>query len=528
LIRSAGEWIATDLVCRKPEPQPAPGGFASDLRGASRAIALAIAAVIVLQPLFVIALVAARHLANVDTIATTIRSAFTAGVLADDQVPVAWINRGGHQFTECVALNVALDAQDDLLKSALLPKLHFQIRSSCAELHQLVAGDNTNDTIDYSRYWHGYRIYLWPLLAHLDLQQVRCVNAFLVLVAAAVFLIGLRSAIGVTPAAIFCLVFFGLTDVWRIWVITTHALGMELILAGAGIFALVFRRMRSPGVAVVLAAVLGSLFNFVDFLVNPPLMPMLLGFIVMAVAGANAGSPRRRRADPMAALSASVLTAASWFGGYGLTWGSKWMLATWLSNNPGRTVADIVNQIAFRLNGLEEGSRMFRVPLVPTLEMILTSFDRDHPGGGDRDTNRVARQGSSIGISQGPLLPADITDPDQLRLVRAVEQPHAAASAFRLSQRGRRDRHRADRCGDGDRRAVLAGLGPDHAPRAPAAAAVAGTRNRASGALRRAGQIPSERRCDTHQRHRTPAPSRCGARRRLRETRDRRPQHLNA
>lgn len=343
------------------------------LRGASRAIGLAVAAVLLLQPIFVIALVAARHVADLDAVATTVRSAFETGVLADDQVPIAWIHRGGHQFSECVALNVALDAEDDL-KSALLPRLHFQMHSACAELHRFVAGEETGDTMDYSRYWHGYRVYLWPMLGHLDLQQVRYVNALLVLVAAAVFLVGLRAAIGSTPAAMFCVVFLGLTDLWRIWVITTHALSMELILAGAGLFALAFKRTRSAAVAVVLAAILGALFNFIDFLVNPPLMPMLLGFIVMAVAGARAGAPARRRPDPRAGLSTAVLTVAGWFGGYGLTWGSKWMLATWLSADPTRTMAGIVNQIAFRLNGLEEGSRMFRIPLVPTLEMIMTSF----------------------------------------------------------------------------------------------------------------------------------------------------------
>jgi len=33
----------------------------------------------------------------------------------------------------------------------------------------------------------------------------------------------------------------------------------------------------------LLAAVCGSLFNFVDFLINQPLMPMLLGFVVLVI-----------------------------------------------------------------------------------------------------------------------------------------------------------------------------------------------------------------------------------------------------
>ena len=119
---------------------------------------------------------------------------------------------------------------------------------------------------------------------------------------------GLRRAIGLTPAALFPVVLMSLTDIWRIWPITTHFLSMALILAGAGLFARVHVKYRDLSIAIVLAAVLGALFNFVDFLINPPMMPMLLAFVVMAVALAD--TPQVRRQSVVPSLAAAGLTAA--------------------------------------------------------------------------------------------------------------------------------------------------------------------------------------------------------------------------
>jgi len=65
-----------------------------------------------------------------------------------------------------------------------------------------------------------------------------------------------------------------------------------------------------------------------------------------------------------------ILTAASWFGAYGLIWAAKWTLAICLSDHPGETAIGIVNEVGFRMGGLEPGSRMLPLPLLPTIEMI--------------------------------------------------------------------------------------------------------------------------------------------------------------
>jgi hypothetical protein len=367
----AQQWLPRVSISQLKMGLKALGGSVRDRR---RTIALSVTVVLLLQPMFVAILIAGRSHADLDAIRSTILSAFEQGVLADTQVPTSWIDRGGHQFTECVSHNVSLDSQDDIVKSALLPMHHFHMISPCIELHRLVDGDRATETIDYSRYWHGYRVYHWLMLSNLSLRQVRLVNALVLIVAAAIFFIGLRAALGTIPAAVLFVVFLTLTDLWRIWVITTHALSMALILAGVGIFALVYRTTKDADIAIVLAAMFGSLFNFVDFLINPPLMPMLLSFVVIAIERTVIGTPNGQPIGKPPERQLGVLTATSWFGGYGLTWVAKWILAICLSEYPSQTAVTILKQIAFRIDGLEQGSRMVLLPLIPTIEMVGTAL----------------------------------------------------------------------------------------------------------------------------------------------------------
>jgi hypothetical protein len=368
---AAQQWLPRRSLSRLKLGLKALGRSVRDRRGT---IALSVAVVLLLQPMFVAILMAGRSHADLNAIRSAILSAFEHGVLADSQAPISWMDEGGHQFTECVSHNVSLDSQEDILKSALLPMHHFHMISPCIELHWLVDGDRASETIDYSRYWHGYRIYQWFMLGSLSLRQVRLVNALTILVAAAIFFVGFRAALGTIPAAVFFAVFLALTDLWRIWVITTHALSMALILAGVGIFALVHRTTKDADIAIVLAAVFGSLFNFVDFLINPPLMPMLLSFVVIAIERTVIGTLSARPNGKPPERQLGVLTAASWFGGYGLTWVAKWALAIGLSDRPAETGAVILKQIAFRIDGLEQGSRMLLLPLIPTIEMVGTAL----------------------------------------------------------------------------------------------------------------------------------------------------------
>jgi hypothetical protein len=116
-LGAAQPWLPSVSMSRLKTGLKALGGSVRDHR---RTIIFSVTVVLLLQPMFVAMLIAGRSHADLDAIRNTILSAFEQGVLADTQAPKSWIDRGGHQFTECVSHNVSLDSQDDILKSALL------------------------------------------------------------------------------------------------------------------------------------------------------------------------------------------------------------------------------------------------------------------------------------------------------------------------------------------------------------------------------------------------------------------------
>ena len=333
---------------------------------------LAIGLVLLLQPLFVGLLVGTRVTADLPAIRVHITQAFADGYLAVNEKPIRFMHGGGHQFTECAGLLVAIDPERDPLMAALHPIMHSPYVGPCGEVESLARGVASDKRTDYARYWHGYRGYLWPMLSVFSLETMRMVNLVLLYAATACYFFGMRRALGATPALLFFIVQMSLTDIWRMWNITTHSLSMMLILAGSGLFAFVYPRTRNLTLAIVMAAAFGAVFNFIDFLVNPPLMPMLLAFIVMATELRRPVPVEKRIVVP--ALLMAGFVALAWFGGYGLTWATEWTLAVLISPDSQQAGLSIVKQIALRLYGVEADSVVPMYPLIPTLTMILQSF----------------------------------------------------------------------------------------------------------------------------------------------------------
>lgn len=115
------------------------------------------------------------------------------------------------------------------------------------------------------------------------------------------------------------------------------------------------------GSLVVFTAALGSGFNFIDFLINPPMMPMLIAFFVLVDDRRDAG---------LLAL-ASVI---AWFGGYAETRLAKWLLAYFAMPSSAAVVSDILSTIEVRTVGALNG--VYLRPLASTLRAFLRALNR--------------------------------------------------------------------------------------------------------------------------------------------------------
>ncbi len=341
------------------------------IRSTCTAAALAVLCVLLLQPLFIGSLMFVRAHTDLAPIRHHILAAFDADVLAVSEFPSATFPPGGHQFTECTALHVAIDDEPDLLTVALRPQEHSRVVGSCGELFDFISDAGIPYRTDYSRYWHGYRLYIWPMLEHFSLERIRYINAGILLIAIVVFALGMRRAIGADATAVLLVVLLSLTDIWRIWTITPHFLPTAFILFGCGAFASAYAHRPNPTCAIIAGAVLGAIFNFIDFLVNPPMMPMLLAFTVIAVALMH---DRDAEPQPRGLLTAGGLVAAAWFGGYALTWAIKWALAIGLSPHPREALTLIADQILLRTYGQETEKPIPFFPLLATVRAAIQSF----------------------------------------------------------------------------------------------------------------------------------------------------------
>jgi hypothetical protein len=307
-----------------------PSTAAGQLRLIASAAAVSLLVVLALQPIYLAALMALDVIAPREARLAHIAKAYDTGVLAPDGRVRRWFHGGGDQFTECFSHGIGLNPATTALQSAVHAHTPLTMKNEhmpCEALHDFAVSAAPVPWIEYWRYWHGYRVYANTMLAAMPLWAVRVVNAVLLAAAAGVLFIQVARLIGPNFALVLLLPALVMTDVWRLWRITSHFETVVLVFVGVAIFAAALRRQSSPFALIVIAAACGSVFNYVDLLHNPPWQPMMFAFLVLA-------TPWMWDRDASASMTAALLPAAAvtaaWFGGYGLTWMSKWALVAWM------------------------------------------------------------------------------------------------------------------------------------------------------------------------------------------------------
>ncbi|WP_375304411.1 hypothetical protein WI560_19170 [Bradyrhizobium sp. A11] len=285
-----------------------------------------------------------------------IRDAFDSGVLETSfHSKNFWIT-GGDRFTDCYSLGIGLQPAVGPAAAGITASRPVSERHSCDDL-KAAATDPTSVTWQrYSRYWHGYRAYAAPLASVLPILVLKLLNLMVLVVLAVLFCSEAAKLIGVAATIGLCAPVLFMSDFVRIWQITPHAISTAIILGGAAIFAAAVRKRATDQVLIVIAAAFGSLFNFVDFLVNPPWMPMLLAFFLV-VAG---------RGAPIALICVGI-----WFSAYGATWAAKWV-AAFVVEPSFDIKADVIDTVLFRIGG--DNVKVWHFPLAATAKVFTNAF----------------------------------------------------------------------------------------------------------------------------------------------------------
>jgi hypothetical protein len=317
---------------------------------------LAFLLVLCLQPAYFLAMTNLDSIISHERTWQHIRDAFETGVLETGYHSRHEFIDSGDRFTDCASLGIGLQPNVSAAIEGITAPRPSTDNHACDDLK--AAASNPAGAVwgRTERYWNGYRLYSASLASAVSILALKLINLVLLVIVSVAFcreaskLVGAGPTIGLFAPVLFC------CDYVRIWHVTPHTVSTMVILGGAALFAAAVRRQAGFLALVLLSALSGSVFNFVDFLVNPPWLPMLLAFFAMAMP-----SPVTQRQK----LTVALLCIGAWFGGYAVTWLSKWVFA-YLVDPAFDIRTDVLTAMVFRLEGND--AKVIHIPLVATLK----------------------------------------------------------------------------------------------------------------------------------------------------------------
>lgn len=203
-----------------------------------------------------------------------------------------------------------------------------------ARLDQQSPGEDL-EPFSYARYWHGYLIWLRPLLCLMPITGVRAVQYLVLFALLAIVLARMRRVCGRWPA-----VWFAVSQLAVAVVLVPRQVQFftTFLIAYAGCLAVLVRHRR-PQELAVLMVILGTCTAFCDLLVTPILtlgLPMAVWLCCL---------PQRLCSGPRQCLPV-ISGSLCWGVGYGMCWAGKWVLATLITGRD--VIGDALHQAGVR------------------------------------------------------------------------------------------------------------------------------------------------------------------------------------
>lgn len=250
-------------------------------------------------------------------------------------------------YTDALMLNIAASVNSEHpIDAAMLNRYHWN--GDCmgmAKSNLLYLSGNTKDLeqLIYGRYWHGYQIYLRPLLTIMDYQEIRIANYICLCGLLLSILALLWKKIGKSPCIIFAIslliINFPIVPLSMQFSTCFYIafLGMICILQWPK-----FTQKTENMLATFFC--LGSFCAFFDLLTTPQLT-LGLPLITMLLL-------QKKNKKWKLVITSSI----AWALGYGLLWMSKWVIAFIFTGQ--NIILDALHQASLRTNGLYKGMEL--------------------------------------------------------------------------------------------------------------------------------------------------------------------------
>ena len=261
--------------------------------------------------------------------------------LTDQDYPTSPFGHGGidihtfDMFSECVGLGLNLLNNDEPLAYRIAaapyigPKRNGSLAiagqgAPCADLVQAIQSGNAKSTLPYFRFWHGYQVYLRPMLSVLTLTGIHRANAMLLYGSLLLLTYRLSRWLGPWTFAAFLIPFATVTDLLTVPLVTVHALSLAWTFLSVAIILFFIERRGEAGIAVLTVVFCsGAISNFVSFLFNPPLAPALIAFLIIGRSSTSAGTSMGHWHK----VGRAGFAVGLWFSGFALAWIAKWVIA---------------------------------------------------------------------------------------------------------------------------------------------------------------------------------------------------------
>lgn len=212
------------------------------------------------------------------------------------------------------------------------------VNEKCSRISNAMSGNG------YGRYWHGYLVWLRPLLLVFSYLDIRYILMLVFMFLLAACIMGIKDRLGSKTAWIFTFCMSLAYFIMVPW--SLQFCEVFLITMTAEVY--ILRRYNAswkPAAVGEMFLIIGMITQYLDFLTAPLLtlgMPLCLILLINIKEMKKASSLRN-----WAVLIHSCIT---WAAGWALSWVAKWVIGTLILTDR-NIIEEALNQASFRVNG---------------------------------------------------------------------------------------------------------------------------------------------------------------------------------
>ena len=206
-----------------------------------------------------------------------------------------------------------------------------------SELYGLMHGENIVDSYEYPRYWHGYLIFLRPLLAIMDLDTIRTLLFTLTIILIIMSLFLIIKKLNIITAFIY-LISLGLINIFFISNALNQITPFIIALIAMNFILLKNGKFKNAGTVFLCIGIVTSFFD----LLTTPLITLGLTlplYVLLNIKECN----KKLYSD-------CIKLCVSWAVGYVLCWTLKWVITDLTLNR--QIIKDAIYQIIYRTSDM--------------------------------------------------------------------------------------------------------------------------------------------------------------------------------